>query len=129
MSGASEPARAASPATDLARGPVQSVSELTRRIQGTLAGAFSDVLVRGQVTGARRVSSGHVYLSLKDEGAVLPAVVWRSLVARMRFELEDGIEVVCRGNVDVYPPHGRYQLVVTRSRRSAWGRSRSRSSR
>ena len=92
--------------------PVRTVTELTLEIQGVLARSFDEVWVRGQVSGARRVSSGHVYLSLKDEGAVLPAVVWRSLAARLRFSLEDGVEVLCRGTVDVYPPHGRYQLIV-----------------
>jgi len=89
-----------------------TVTELTGAIQGLLAGAFGDVWVRGEVSGCRRVASGHVYLTLKDAGAVLPAVIWRSTAARLRFAVEDGAEVVCRGAVDVYPPHGRYQLIV-----------------
>jgi exodeoxyribonuclease VII large subunit len=91
---------------------VASVTEVTLALQSLVAGRFSDVLVRGQVTNARKVSSGHVYFALKDEGAVLPAVVWRSLAARLRFRLEDGQEVVCAGSIDVYPPHGKYQLIV-----------------
>lgn len=93
-------------------GAVRSVTELTLALQRTIAEEFGEVWVRGQVTGARRVSSGHVYFALKDEGAVLPAVAWRSTASRLRFAVEDGLEVVCRGNVDVYPPHGKYQLVV-----------------
>ena len=93
-------------------GAVRSVTELTLALQRTIAAEFGEVWVRGQVTGARRVSSGHVYFALKDEGAVLPAVAWRSTASRLRFAVEDGLEVVCRGNIDVYPPHGKYQLVV-----------------
>ena len=91
---------------------VRTVTELTLALQGLVAEAFEDVWVRGEVTNLRRVASGHVYFALKDEGAVLPSVIWRSAAARLRFQLEDGIELVCRGALDVYPPHGKYQLIV-----------------
>ncbi len=91
---------------------VSTVTEVTLAIQGVLGGRFSDVWVKGEISGARKVSSGHVYLNLKDPGAVLPAVIWRSQAARLKFPLDDGTEVVCRGSIDVYPPHGRYQLIV-----------------
>jgi exodeoxyribonuclease VII large subunit len=51
-------------------------------------------------------------LTLKDDEAQLPAVIWRSTAARLRFDLHDGLEVVCLGHLDVYPPRGRYQLIV-----------------
>jgi exodeoxyribonuclease VII large subunit len=91
---------------------VATVTELTLAIQGLLSGRFDDVWVRGEVSGCRRVASGHVYLTLKDAGACLPAVVWRSTAVRLKFAIEDGTEVLCRGTVDVYPPHGKYQLIV-----------------
>jgi exodeoxyribonuclease VII large subunit len=91
---------------------LRSVSELTLDLQEHVAGKFSEVWVRGEVTNARRVASGHVYFSLKDPGAILPAVLWRTSAARLKFQLADGIEVVCRGAIDVYPPHGKYQLIV-----------------
>jgi len=49
---------------------------------------------------------------LKDEAAQLPAVIWRSAAASIRFDLADGQLVVCHGRIDVYPPHGKYQLVI-----------------
>jgi exodeoxyribonuclease VII large subunit len=94
-----------------ARG-LRSVSDLTRSLRGLVVGAFSDVWVRGEVTNLRKVSSGHLYFTLKDAEAILPAVLFRSSAVRQRFELEDGLEVACGGAIDVYPPHGRYQLVV-----------------
>ncbi len=91
---------------------VRTVTELTLELQGVVADRFDDVLVRGEITNLRRVTSGHVYFSLKDAGAILPAVMWRSLATRLKFRPEDGLEVVCRGNLDVYPPHGKYQLIT-----------------
>ena len=61
-----------------------------------------------------RPHSGHVYLTLKDEGAQIRGVVWRSVASQLAFDLRDGLEVVCRGAIDVYPPRGAYQLVLRR---------------
>ena len=68
--------------------PVLSVSDLTAQLRGMLGTTFGDVLVRGEISQPRRPASGHVYLTLKDEGAVLPAVIWRSTAARLRFRPE-----------------------------------------
>lgn len=92
--------------------PVLSVTELTAQIQGMLGTTFEDVFVQGEISQPRTPRSGHVYLTLKDDGAVLPAVIWRSTVGRLRYEPEEGLEVIARGGIDVYPPHGRYQLII-----------------
>ncbi len=89
-----------------------SVSQLTLRIKAAIDERFSSVWVSGEVSNCRQQRSGHIYLALKDEAAVLPAVVWKSTAERMRFELKDGQEVICHGGIDVYPPHGKYQLVI-----------------
>jgi exodeoxyribonuclease VII large subunit len=89
----------------------RTVSEVTHALRRLVGGTFHDVWVRGEVTNCRKVSSGHLYFTLKDADAVLPCVLFRSAVRR-RFELEDGLEVACGGSIDVYPPHGRYQLVA-----------------
>ena len=89
-----------------------TVSTLTHELRGVIGATFGDVFVRGEISQARRVASGHVYLTLKDAGAVLPAVIWRSAAARLRVAPEDGMEVLARGGIDVYPPHGRYQLII-----------------
>lgn len=88
-----------------------SVREITSLIAALLGEAFPRVAVRGQISNLRRQSSGHVYFTLKDEGAQLPAVLWKSGAARLRFRPEDGQEVVASGRIEVYPPHGKYQLV------------------
>jgi len=94
--------------------PVQilSVSQLTALIQGTLESAFTSLWVSGEVSEVSRPGSGHIYFTLKDEGAQIRGVVWRTTAQRLRFRLEDGQQVVCLGDLDVYPPRGTYQLVV-----------------
>ncbi len=89
-----------------------SVSELTRALRVAVEPRFKDVWVSGEVANLRRQSSGHLYFSLKDEGACVNAVVWASQARRLPFEPADGQEVLARGFVEIYPPHGKYQLVV-----------------
>ncbi|MFP4027480.1 MAG: exodeoxyribonuclease VII large subunit [Candidatus Brocadiia bacterium] len=91
---------------------IWSVSEITTKIQNVLENSFSDVWVQGEISEFTRASSGHIYLSLKDEEAVLRGIIWRSLASRIKFNLEEGLEIVARGNIDVYPPRGRYQLII-----------------
>ncbi len=91
---------------------ILSVFELTLLIKGLLETTLPSVWVAGEVSNLSRPRSGHCYLTLKDPQAQLPAVIWRSTLARVRFEPADGLEVICRGRIDVYPPHGKYQLIV-----------------
>jgi len=89
-----------------------SVSEVTFALKEVVEGHFTDVLVRGEVSNWRPAASGHVYFSLKDRGASLGAVMWRGQAGRIRFPVKDGMEVVASGHIDVYAPHGKYQLVT-----------------
>lgn len=98
---------------DNAEPEVLTVSELTAQIQELLGDTFADVWVSGEVSNLARPQSGHLYFSLKDASAQLGAVIWRSTATRLRFELADGMQVACRGRIDVYPPRGNYQLIVT----------------
>jgi exodeoxyribonuclease VII large subunit len=91
---------------------VWSVTELNAQLRETVQQEFSSIWVSGEVTDIARPSSGHVYLTLKDEQSLLRAVLWRSTAARLRFELKDGIEILCEGQLDIYAPRGTYQLIV-----------------
>lgn len=91
---------------------ILSVSQLTSQIEIILEGTFPDVWVAGEISNFSRSHSGHCYLTLKDQEAQLRAVLWRTTAARVRFELADGLEVICQGGLDVYPPRGTYQLVI-----------------
>jgi exodeoxyribonuclease VII large subunit len=93
---------------------VPGVGEVTARIKQCLEGRFADVWVSGEVTNVVRAASGHVYLALKDDTAVLRGVVWRGALPQLAIEPEDGLEVVCHGRLEVYPPRGTYQLTIDR---------------
>ena len=93
---------------------VISVGALTAEVALRLA-ALGRVAVEGEVQGFKQAGSGHVYFTLKDEHASLSCVIWRSRVAgAARFRIEEGMRVVCHGNLDVYKPRGSYSLVVER---------------
>jgi exodeoxyribonuclease VII large subunit len=91
---------------------ILSVSEVTQEVKGLLEDAFPCVWVAGEVSNLSRPASGHVYLCLKDGAAQLRTVLWRSVAMRLRFDLHDGLEVIARGRLSVYPARGEYQLNV-----------------
>jgi exodeoxyribonuclease VII large subunit len=99
--------------TDLDHNVVElSVSEISQAVKRTLEGAFDHVRVRGEVGRPNYHSSGHLYFTLKDEGAAMDAVCWRGVVGRLNLRLEEGMEVVCTGRVSSYPKSSRYQIVI-----------------
>jgi exodeoxyribonuclease VII large subunit len=94
-------------------GRVLSVGELTNQIKDTLESKFDFVLVAGEVSNAKMYPSGHWYFSLKDQDATLSCVSFKKNNQHIRFKLEDGMMVVAKGKLSVYPPRGSYQMVVT----------------
>jgi len=91
---------------------VLTVSELTANIKFLLESEFKSVWVAGELSNVRIPSSGHCYVTLKDAGAQITAVIWRSALARLKFNIEDGIRVLVRGSITVYEPRGNYQIII-----------------
>jgi exodeoxyribonuclease VII large subunit len=89
-----------------------TVAQLTAQIKTTLEGEFPSVWVTGEISNYSRPQSGHSYFTLKDDQAQIRAVMWRGTASRLKFDLADGLDVICHGRVDVYAPRGSYQLVV-----------------
>lgn len=89
-----------------------TISELTRRIRGSLEQEFFHVWVVGEISNIKRPISGHVYLTLKDTDAQLQAVMFKSIANYVKFELKDGMEVLVFGSVTVYESRGQYQLLI-----------------
>ena len=89
-----------------------TVSQITGNIQQTLEQNFASVWVKGEVSNLTRHGSGHWYFSLKDRGAQLGSVMFKRENDRVRFEIAHGMEVTVHGRISVYPPHGKYQLIV-----------------
>jgi exodeoxyribonuclease VII large subunit len=91
---------------------VRTVSQLVAEAKGLLQAAFSGVWVEGEVSNCKKSGAGHSYFTLKDPQAQISAVIWRSDLVRVRFDLTDGLHVLAFGDVDVYPARGQLQFVV-----------------
>ena len=91
---------------------VLTVAELTERVKLLLEERFPDIWVRGEISNFRRAASGHIYFTLKDEKAVVKAVLFRGSQNQLRFEPGDGLKVVLHGNLNVFDKRGEYQIIV-----------------
>ena len=93
-----------------------TVTEITHRIKAILEKGFSQISIQGELSNFKRHSSGHLYFTLKDEGAQISAVMWRSKAATLSFAPEDGMKIVAHGRVTVYEVRGYYQIEVSSMR-------------
>jgi exodeoxyribonuclease VII large subunit len=94
-----------------------TVSELTQQLKRTLAThpvLGGKLLVQGELSNVKASSRGHVYLTLKDEGASISGVLWASKAKALPFTLADGLAVIATGELDVYAPNGSYSLVISK---------------
>ena len=91
---------------------ILTVSQLTSRIKDLLEGAFPEVWVEGEISNLTAPQSGHIYFTLKDEQCQVRAVLFRSSQRHLKFMLEHGMQVICRGRIGVYEPRGEYQVIV-----------------
>ncbi len=94
--------------------PEYTVSEISGAVKRTLEGNFGRVRVRGEITELKRYPSGHIYFSLKDEGAKLAGVVWKTAVPRLGMAPENGVEIIATGRISAYGERSSYQLIVER---------------
>ena len=74
--------------------------------------AFRNLYIQGELSNYKKYPSGHHYFTLKDADGVLSAVMFRSDAARLRFQPENGMKVIARGRISVYPQRGQYQMYV-----------------
>ncbi|MGR3708880.1 MAG: exodeoxyribonuclease VII large subunit, partial [Alterinioella nitratireducens] len=101
--------------------PEFSVSEISGAVKKTVEGAFSRVRVRGEVGRLSRPRSGHIYLDLKDDRAVLAGVIWKGVAGRMATQPEEGMEVVATGRLTTFPGQSKYQMVIEEIRPAGVG--------
>ena len=92
--------------------PEYSVGDLARRLKRTIEDEFGFVRVRGEISQPKKHSSGHCYLRLKDDTAVIEAVCWRGTVAKLAVKPEEGLEVIVTGRMTTYPGRSQYQLII-----------------
>lgn len=93
-------------------GPL-TVSQITAKVKGLLEKDIGSVWVKGEISNYKPSTAGHIYFSLKDEGATLSCAMFRGRnQSSSKFQLKDGMEVLVRGKISVYAPRGNYQLIA-----------------
>ena len=88
-----------------------SVTDASALLKNVVETAFPVIKVRGELSGITRATSGHIYMSIKDAGAVINSIIWRS--TPVPFKLEEGMEVIVTGKFTTYPARSNYQLIVS----------------
>lgn len=114
-SGTQNPQNPQSPQEPVSKQPPKplTVTQLTRQITLLLEGKFRSISVEAELSNVKKAASGHWYFSLKDEQSQIRGVMFRNAAAGLRFEPENGLEVLVRGNLTVYQLRGEYQLMVS----------------
>ncbi|MSO98720.1 MAG: exodeoxyribonuclease VII large subunit [Rhodospirillaceae bacterium] len=92
--------------------PAFTVSELSASLKRTVEDAYGYVRVRGEISQPKMAASGHCYLRLKDETAVLDGVIWRGSMAKLKLKPEEGMDVIATGRITTYPGRSSYQIVI-----------------
>lgn len=95
-----------------ANAPEFTVSEISGAVKRVIEGEFGRVRVRGEIGRVSRPNSGHIYFDLKDDRAVLGAVVWRGTARGLVAKPEEGMEVVATGRLTTFPGSSKYQMIV-----------------
>jgi len=91
---------------------ILTVTQLSHQIKNLLEGTFPDVWVEGEISNLTVPQSGHAYFTIKDEQSQIKAVLFRSSQRNLKFTLQHGMQVICRGRVSVYEPRGEYQIIL-----------------
>ncbi len=92
--------------------PEYTVSELAFSLKKTVEETFGHVRVRGELGRVTIAKSGHCYLDIKDDKAVINSIVWKGVMGRLSMRPEEGMEVVCEGKLSTYPGRSNYQLII-----------------
>ena len=90
--------------------PEYTVSEISQALKRTVEQSYARVRIRGEISGFTRASSGHRYMAMKDENAVIDAICWRG--TSLDVEPEDGLEVIVSGRLTTYPGRSKYQVII-----------------
>ena len=92
--------------------PEFSVSEISGAVKKAIEGGFSQVRVRGEVGRVSRPASGHIYMDLKDDRAVLSGVIWKGRAQALAHRPEEGMEVIATGKLTTFPGQSKYQMII-----------------
>ncbi len=98
-----------------------SVTEISNILKRKVELEFSQVRVRGEISGLKIAPSGHIYFSIKDNEAVMAAICWRGVASKLSIKLEEGMEIICIGSITTYPMQSKYQIIVNQFQISGEG--------
>ena len=101
--------------------PEYTVSEISGAVKRVIEGEFGHVRIKGEVGRVSRPRSGHVYLDLKDDRAVISGVMWKGVAARLDTQPEEGMEVIATGRLTTFPGQSKYQIVIEDIRPAGMG--------
>jgi exodeoxyribonuclease VII large subunit len=102
----------ADPLTESSNAAPYSVSELAGALKRTLETTYDHVRLRGEISKVTRHSSGHVYLTIKDDKAAIDGVIWKGQVSRLQAQPDHGLEVIVTGRITTFPASSKYQIVI-----------------
>lgn len=91
---------------------VWTITQLTKRVKGLLEDTLGAVWISGEISNWKVAASGHAYFTLKDENSQIDAVIFKGALGKVRFEPENGLEVLAHGRITVYEKRGNYQIVL-----------------
>ncbi len=92
--------------------PIYTVSELSVSLKQTIETNYSNVKIRGEFGRITRAQSGHVYLDMKDEKAVLSAIIWKGIASKLQHKPEEGMEVIATGRLTIFQGRSQYQFII-----------------
>jgi len=92
--------------------PEFTVTELAQSLKRTVEDTYGHVRVRGELGRTTIAKSGHCYLDIKDDKAVINSIIWKGVMSRLSMRPEEGMEVICEGKLSTYPGRSNYQLII-----------------
>ncbi len=92
--------------------PILTVTEITKSIKSKIENSFSDVWITGEISNFKTANTGHCYFSLKDEGAVINAAIWKNVFSGIKYTLENGLKIIAHGRLSVYEKGGSYNIII-----------------
>ena len=92
--------------------PEFTVSELANSLKRTVEETYGHVRVRGELGRTTIAKSGHCYLDIKDDRAVINSIIWKGVMSRLSMRPEEGMEVIVEGKLSTYPGRSNYQLII-----------------
>ncbi len=92
--------------------PEYTVGELSGAIKRVIENEFGHVRLRAEVGRVSLPRSGHMYLDLKDDKAVIAGIIWKGVAARLQTMPEEGMEVIATGRITTFPGQSKYQIII-----------------